>query len=119
MAKNVYGNSYTLVIANAGTTSTAVTLSTGADSQKIPLAIVAPSAVNTTTIKFQVSHDGATYNDLYFEGSLFTIAIAASQYIALDRKRFDGVKTFRIVGTAWTSGSSETAQRTFNVVVGE
>ena len=110
MARNVK-LSNTVTIANGGTTSTTLTL---VNSNLIPLALVTPAALTSTTFTFQSSADDVTYSNLYYGSTQVSITVAASRYVELPRDQFESVKYLKIVG-----GSAEGATRTITVVVGE
>ena len=92
----------------SGTTSTAFTLQ-----GTIPLAILTPAGLASTSFTFQCSLDGANYFDLYNGSSAYSLTVAASRYIALNPDVFEGVRHIRII-----AGSSETAKDIF-IVSGE
>ena len=92
----------------SGTTSTAFTLQ-----GTIPLAIVTPAGLASTSITFQCSLDGASFYDLYNGSSAYSLTVAASRYISLNPDVFEGVRYIRIV-----TGSSETSKDIY-IVSGE
>lgn len=91
------------------------TTSTGFKFQgTIPLAIVTPSGLASTSFTFQCSIDnGSNFFDLYNGSSAYSLTVAASRYIALNPDVFEGVQMIRII-----AGSSETAKDIF-IVSGE
>jgi len=97
-------------IGGGGATSDAVTL----DFNKIPLALVMPATFTGTTVTFQVSTDGNTYNTLIYGSGVYTPVVAAARFVALAREAFEAVKFFKIV-----SGSTEGSTRVIGVVTGE
>lgn len=109
MAKNLKVLSVT--IPNAGTTS----VTTAVDTPRIPLALEMPAVFTGTTLTFKAcSSASGTAIPLYLEGSAYSVTVANSRYIALDRRAFEGVKFLQIV-----SGSTEGADRVINVMQGE
>ena len=96
------------VTISTGTTSTAFTLQ-----GTIPLAIVTPAGLASTSITFQGSLDGSSFYDLYNGSSAYSLTVAASRYIALNPDVFEGVRYIRII-----AGSSETSKDIF-IVSGE
>jgi hypothetical protein len=110
LAKNIAVQEVT--VANAGTTSTSITIERG----RIPIAIQTPSALTSTAMTFQASFDGTTFATIQNEGagSDYSITVAASKFITLKRSAMEGAKYFRLV-----CGSSEGASRAIQVVVGE
>ena len=93
----------------SGTTSTGLKLG-----GTIPLAIVTPAGLASTSLTFQCSlDDGSNYYDLYNGASAYSLTVAASRYIALNPDVFEGVRTIRII-----AGSSETAKDIY-IVSGE
>ena len=96
-----------------------VTFSTGTTSTgfqlqgTMPLAIVTPVGLASTTLSFQSSLDGASWFDLYNGSSLYSLTVAASRYISLNPDVFEGIRHIRIV-----AGSSETSKDIF-IVSGE
>jgi hypothetical protein len=110
MAKNLLSAS--VVIASGGTVSESLAL----PANRIPLAIVTPSAMTGTALTFNVSFDGATFVPLLYESTVYsvTISTSASRHHALNRSAFDGVRFLQVV-----SGSVEGALRTIRVISGE
>jgi hypothetical protein len=107
-----------VVIANGATTSAAVSVPL----DKVPLAVVTPSALTGTSLKFEVSDDGGTtYKPVYKEGTEYSVTVGTSRHVCLDAAAFRGA----IGGPSTTptnlklvSGSSEGAARTLQVVFG-
>lgn len=111
MAKN--SKATTVTIANAGTETPTITM----DPSKIPLAIEMPAAFTGTAITFKAcSQVGGTPVPLYFEGTLYSVAVAASRFISLNRAAFEGVKYLQLVSNA---GGGESAARNIQLVTGE
>jgi hypothetical protein len=100
----------TVTIANAGTVSTTLTLENG----RIPLAVVTPAALTGTTFTFKASSDNATFNQIYYESTAYSLTVSTSRHIALNRLAFEGVRYLQIV-----SGSAEGASRSIGVISGE
>jgi hypothetical protein len=109
-----------VVIANGSTTSAAVAVPL----DKVPLAVVTPSALTGTNLKFEVSDDGGTtYKPVYKEGTEYSVTVSATQarHVALDPAAFRAIiggpsttpTTLKVV-----SGSTEGANRTLQVVFG-
>jgi len=74
-------------------------------------AIQMPSAFTGTSITFQGSFDGATYQDIYNTANTqYSITVAASRTYAINPSDFAGFRYIKIV-----SGSSEGAARTIVV----
>jgi len=92
----------------SGTTSTGIQLQ-----GTMPLAIVTPTGLASTSVTFQSSLDGSSYFDLYNGSTAYSLTVAASRYIALNPDVFEGVRYIRII-----AGSSETAKDIF-IVSGE
>lgn len=109
MAKNLRLTD-TVVIANGGTISTSLTL----ENNRIPLAIITPSALTGTAFTFNVSNDGSTFTPLYYESTAYSITTSTSRHHALNRAAFEGVKFLQVV-----SGTAEGAARTIKVISGE
>jgi len=110
LAKNLRVS--TLTIASAGTVSTTLTL----ENNRVPLAVITPSAMTGSTLTFQASDDGSTFYPLFNEGSSYSISISTSiaRHYGLARQPMEGVKYFQVV-----SGSAEGASRTIKVISGE
>jgi hypothetical protein len=106
MARNLQSKTVTIA---SGTTSASIPMGVN----RVPLAIVTPASIASSTISFQASYDGSSFVALYYEGTLYNPAVAASRHIALDRRAFEGVKQLVLV-----MGSSETA-KTFTIITGE
>lgn len=106
-------NQYVVVatIPNAGTDSATITMEPG----RIPVALELPAAFTGTTITFKAATaSSGTPIALYYESTLYSVTVAPSRYVSLNRAAFEGVKYLQIV-----SGSAETASRTINVMTGE
>lgn len=70
--------------------------------------IFLPSALTGTSITFQAATaSGGTYVDVYNSSGQLSYTVAASRYVAIDPKDFQGIAFLKI-----KSGSSETAART-------
>jgi hypothetical protein len=100
-------NTSTVTIESSGTTSSARDLN-GLGNL---VALVTPSALTGTSFTFQASVDGTTYNNVYNEGTQYSVTVAASRYVALDPAVFAGAQYVKVV-----SGSSEAAERTITLV---
>lgn len=96
------------VTISTGTTSTAFTLQ-----GTIPLAIVTPAGLASTSLTFQCSLDGSSFYDLYNGSSAYSLTVAASRYISLNPDVFEGIRYIRIV-----TGLSETSKDIY-IVSGE
>lgn len=111
MAKNT--KAITVSIANLGTTTPTLTL----DPSRIPLAIEMPAAFTGTAITFKASSQvGGTPTPLYYESTLYSVPVAASRFISLNRAAFEGVKYVQLVSNA---GGGESAARDILLVTGE
>ena len=98
---------FTATIAISATVSDAIDLG-GASLN----AIVTPLALTGTTMTFQGSHDGTTYNAIYdTAGAAVTVTVAASRFIPLAPSDFSGVRYIKVV-----SGSAEAAARSITLV---
>lgn len=96
-------------IANGGTTSAAI------PTQGLTLVgIQLPAAFTGTTITFQGSVDGTTYQPVYTttSGTALSYTVAAGHYVAIDPTPFYGLAYIKLV-----SGSSEGAARSFSVLL--
>jgi hypothetical protein len=100
----------TVAISNGGTTSTSISMTRN----RVPVAILTPTALTGTTMTFQASVDGTNFYDVYNGSSAYSLTVAASRYIALNPDVFQGVFYIRLV-----SGSAEGAARTIYVISGE
>ena len=111
MAKNTKAT--TVTIANGGTETPTITM----DPSKIPLAIEMPAAFTGTAITFKAcSLNGGTPVPLQYAGSLYSVAVAASQFISLNRAAFEGVRYLVLVSNA---GGGESGARDILLVTGE
>ena len=109
MAKSTKATAVT--IANAGTTTPTITL----DPSRIPLSIEMPAAFTGTAITFKAcSLSSGTPVPLYYEATLYSVTVAASRFVSLNRAAFEGVKYLQIV-----SNATEGAQRDLLLVTGE
>ena len=100
-------NTSTVTIESSGTTSSARDLN-GLGNL---VALVTPSTLTGTSFTFQASVDGSTYNNVYNEGTQYSVTVAASRYVALDPAVFAGAQYVKVV-----SGSTEAAERTITLV---
>lgn len=100
----IHGNA-TATIANGQTESSAVYV--GA---KAPVALVMPAALTGTTMTFQGSHDGVTYQAIEPSGAAYSVTVAASKNVPLIAAYFAGFPWIKIV-----SGSAEAAERSVRV----
>lgn len=97
----------TVTIASSGTVSTAVDL--GGHNL---VGIQTPAALTGTTMTFQGSVDGSTYNVLYdTDGTALSITVAVDSLILIVPSDFAAVRYLKLV-----SGSSEGAERTITLV---
>jgi hypothetical protein len=108
LAKN---RTLTGTVGLTGTTSDP--FSCGAGSQ-IPLALLTPATLTSVTFKFQGSIDGTSYYPIYYESTEYSVTVATSRWVALDRRAFEAVRYIKI-----TSNASEAALRTIGVIIGE
>lgn len=95
-------------IANGATTSGDVTIPFGHSL----VAIDTPSALTGTSMTFKASVDGANWDDVYYEGTQYSVTVGTSRWIALDPRVFCAVRLMRLV-----SGSSEGEARTIQCVI--
>lgn len=109
MAKNLRFTD-TVTIANSGTVSTAITM----ENNRVPLAILMPSAFTGTSVKFQASTDGTNFFTVYNAAADYEPTVAASKYVTLNKTIMDSVKYLKVVST-----STELASRAITVVSGE
>jgi len=101
----------TATIPSSGTVSDTVTC----EGSRIPVALELPGALTGTTFTFRAATSSAgTPVALYYESTLYSVTVAASRYVSLNRAAFEGVRFLQIV-----SGSTEAAARTINVVIGD
>lgn len=83
-------------------------------------AIIIPSTwVTATVVTFQVSIDGATYYNVYYNASgtltEYSVPVAASRYIPMDQTKFFGVRFLKI--RSGTSGSPTNQTEDAGVVI--
>lgn len=110
MAKNL--EALPVTVTSGGTQSTSLQIERG----RVPVAIQTPSALTSTAMTFQSSFDGNTWANIQRvgSGSDYSITVAPSKFITIDRTAMDGCKYFRVV-----CASAEGASRTIQVMVGE
>lgn len=102
-------SSTNVTVASSGDTSTSLTM----ELDRIPLAIITPATLDSTTIKFEASDDGgSTWRPVYDEATEYSVAVSASQarHVALKRQPFETVTLIRL-----KMGSTETAARTLKI----
>lgn len=98
-----------VVIANGGTVSAALQL------QGLVLCgIQLPAAFTGTTLTFQASVDGTTFQPVKStaSGTALSYTVAQGTYVAIDPKDFQGINYLKVV-----SGTAEGAARTLNLAV--
>jgi hypothetical protein len=100
----------TVTIASGGTVSQTFT----AEGGRTVLAVLTPTALTGTSLKFQASTDGNNFFALYNGATEYSVTVADSRYIALNTEVMAGVRHLKVV-----SGSSEAALRTIGIVSGE
>lgn len=73
-----------------------------------------PAAFTGTTLTFQVSFDGTTYQPVYVTttGTALSYTVAQGHYVAVDPTPFQGATYIKLV-----SGSSEAAARSFSIAL--
>lgn len=72
-----------------------------------------PAALTGTALSFQASTDIAgTFTDVYNAAGKISITVAASRWVTLDPKDFQGLQFIKIV-----SGSTELAARTLGLTL--
>lgn len=100
----------TVTIASSGTTSGAI------DLQGLVLCqIQMPAAFTGTSITFQSSHDGTTYQALYdTSGNQLAVTVSTDRYINIAPTDFAGCRYLKIV-----SGSTEGGDRIIGLVTRE
>jgi hypothetical protein len=100
----------TITIPTGQTTSAAIDLFRSYAATLVALST--PSSLTLTSLTFEVSADGVTYQPLYDkEGQPVTIYVAANRYITLDPALFAGIRYLRLVGNAAVA-----ADRTFTLI---
>jgi hypothetical protein len=110
LAKNLSYDSTTVTLANTATVTAPIECTRG----RIPLALVIPAGLTGTSFTFNVSSDGVTFYPLYYEATAYTVTVASSRHVALDRRAFEGVKHMKI-----TSGTAQSGAIVIGVVQGE
>lgn len=93
------------VIANGQTVSSAVYLG-----DKVPVVVRMPGTFTGTTMTFQGSPDGVTYQAVNVGGNAYQETVAASKDVVLDPSMFSGFRYIKLV-----SGSAEGGDRTLTV----
>jgi len=91
----------TAVIANGATVSASIYCG-----NKVAVALQMPAAFTGTTITFQGSYDGTTFQAVNVGGAAYSETVAASLNIALDATVLAGFRYLKVV-----SGSAEGAAR--------
>jgi hypothetical protein len=104
---------HTATIANGQSLSGAVDLGTNR-----LFAIVMPAAMTGTSLTFQASHDGSTYNNIYGDdGNELTYTTAASRYVVVSSPaKWVGVRYLKIRSGTSGAPSAEGAARSLIVV---
>ena len=110
MAKNLSYDFTTVTLANTATVTAPLQLS----NSRIPLALITPSGLTGTSFTFTVSPNGTDFYPLYYEGTAYTVTVAASRHVALDRRAFEGVRHVKI-----TSGTAQSGAVVIGVLTGE
>lgn len=80
------------------------------------VAVLMPGTWTAAALTFQVSLDGETYTNMWYDGAEYEVTAAASQYIVLDAKDFVGIRYLRV--RSGTSGTpvNQGGARTVTVV---
>ena len=92
-------------------TTTSAAIATGGLSL---VGVQLPAAFTGTTLTFQISFDGVTYQPVYTStsGTALSYTVAAGHYVAVNPQDFYGANYIKLI-----SGSSEAAARTFSVAL--
>ncbi|MDH4163325.1 MAG: hypothetical protein OEW15_11650 [Nitrospirota bacterium] len=117
----VAGNSFTLAKSSTHITLSGAALAGGTATQTVStintngltlVGIQLPAAFTSTTLTFNASIDGSTWQQVYSttSGTALSYTVAQGRYIAIDPAPFYGVKYLQI-----KTGSDETAARTLTV----
>ena len=105
---SILSNAATVTIANGATVSNAIDLA-----EMVVVAIQTPSALTSTTFTLQGSSDNSTFAAITnFDGTDYTITVAASKYIVLALYELVGVRYLKVV-----AGSAEAAERNIILMV--
>lgn len=115
------GNSFTLAKSSTNISLSGATLSGGTHSQTSTsintqglslVGIQLPAAFTSTTLTFNASVDGSTWQPVYSttSGTALSYTVAQGHYVAIDPTPFYGVKYLQII-----TGSDEIATRTLTV----
>jgi hypothetical protein len=71
-----------------------------------------PAAMDAVKLKFQASHDGASFVDVVSEGAAMRVDVGVNQYVALDATKLLGPAYVRVVHQdSGGSAVNETAAR--------
>lgn len=104
----------TATIANGQSLSGAVDLGT----MRL-FAIVMPATMTGTSLTFQASHDGSTYNNVYDDGgNELTYTTAASRYIVVSSPaKWIGIRYLKVRSGTSGSATAEGGARSITLVV--
>jgi hypothetical protein len=99
-------------IANGGSLSHAIDLGVGR-----LVGITTPAGLTQTTLSFQASYDGTTWNDVYSDGGIEkTITVGASRRVVLSPADWYGIRHLRIRTGTSASPSTVSADRVFQLI---
>jgi len=106
-ADDQYATVKTVSIIATGTQSTVAHLD-----GKAPIRLLMPADWSSTAVvvHVDVSEDGTTFLPLWDSGTAYTVAVQASQAVAVDPAKFWGVGYIRLLGT--TAKGTAVAQTT-------
>lgn len=100
-----------VTIPSASTTSDAATISSGTRL----VGFVTPAAFTGSNVSFQTSVDaGVSFQPVYNAGSVYSVAVGTSRFVAIDPDVFIGAGYIKIV-----SDGSEAAARTVTLVISD
>jgi hypothetical protein len=102
----------TATIANGASLSGAILLGAG-----VPLALEMPAAFTGTSITFQGSDDGVTYQNLYDDAAQeITVTVAASRNVTLPASLLAGYKFLKLRSGTAGSPTAEGGDRTIGII---
>lgn len=101
-----YQNQRTGTIANGQTTSSAMYLG-----DQVPIVLRMPAAFTGTSVTFEGSPDGVTFQEIDVGGTAYTETVAQGKDTVLDPTGFSGYRYVKVI-----SGSAEGGARTVTLL---
>lgn len=87
-------------------------------SGNIMIGVYIPASWTSADITLQASSDGVNFSDVYVDGTEYTLAAGAGQYLAFDGFRLFGIQHVKLRSGTAGAAVNQGADRTIGVMVG-